>query len=556
MMAHLRTLKEQLPVPGEVLSFPWSSTPGLLLDPDFNSVYIRSCYPPLFETLLSSRCRKVIITGTPGNGASFFLYYLLARLLALPEPPPYILWEHVSDPTEMWCYDHATGKVWSGARRTFKAQLKDRKAWYISDGVKPRYIVQARVLLITSPTRAIYKDMLKSGALELYMPLWTLKELQECRAKVYDASVSEGLAARLYRYYGGVARYVLGVPSQLDTPQDMDALLRPLAFDLDACNTAQVRSGLGALQTEPEASHLVLHINTKGENNFKLSHLDFSSPWVAGAFVERAMERDFDALVSLVASTSGSLRGRLHEQLVHRLLPQGGSFTAVPIDRDTLLRAGPEEKLLLPTSETRSFKDVSVISAAGFPEGVYFRPQETNFATVDSLLRVGNTLHLFQMTVTTDGKAVSAKALTRVFDGLLLRAQDKALGLRLYYVVPPDVFDSFKLGKDSGSWPPGEEEPDAARASLFILKGGAHASETTSSSTMQEAGASRSATRRSGRPAAGAAARRRQPPAAQRPAAAMVMPAAAVGRRPAAAVNSIGRLVRRWGIQQLAAVWR
>lgn len=39
---------------------------------------------------------------------------------------------------------------------------------------------------------------------------------------------------------------------------------------------------------------------------------------------------------------------------LHRL--QGGSFTAVPIDRDTLLRAGPEEKLLLPTSETRSFK--------------------------------------------------------------------------------------------------------------------------------------------------------------------------------------------------------
>lgn len=64
------------------------------------------------------------------------------------------------------------------------------------------------------------------------------------RSKVYDASVSEGLAARLYRYYGGVARYVLGVPSQLDTPQDMDALLRPLAFDLDACNTAQVGGGL------------------------------------------------------------------------------------------------------------------------------------------------------------------------------------------------------------------------------------------------------------------------------------------------------------------------
>jgi hypothetical protein len=36
------------------------------------------------------------VTGTPGIGKSCFLYYLLARLLALEEPPPYIIWEHWS----------------------------------------------------------------------------------------------------------------------------------------------------------------------------------------------------------------------------------------------------------------------------------------------------------------------------------------------------------------------------------------------------------------------------------------------------------------------------
>ncbi len=35
------------------------------------------------------------VTGTPGIGKSYFLYYLLAELLALENPPPFILWEHV-----------------------------------------------------------------------------------------------------------------------------------------------------------------------------------------------------------------------------------------------------------------------------------------------------------------------------------------------------------------------------------------------------------------------------------------------------------------------------
>ncbi|KAG2437878.1 hypothetical protein HXX76_005495 [Chlamydomonas incerta] len=449
MMARLRKLNGTVPAPGEVLSF--SATSGLLLDPKYHSVYIRDCYEPLFKELMSSKCKDIIITGTLGIGKSWFLYYMLAQLQALPEPPPYILWEHLADETEMWCYNHATGEVLVGTRTAFKDQLRERKAWYICDGVKPNYSVLARIILISSPSRPTYK--------------------------VYDSSVSKSLAVQLYERFGGVARYVLGVPSQQDEANPaarLEELVQELTAALDTCTADKVRSGIGALAASgPEVSHRVLHIITK--DNFKLSHLDFASRWVADAFVARSIKNDVSALVTLVASSSGAIRGHLHEQLMHRVLAQGGEFTIEPVNCTTLASdKAKREPWQLPTaSEMRSFKDVDEIMAgsnSSLLKKTYFRPLHANFSTVDSLLHVGKTLHLFQMTVASSGKTVSAKALTKLYKSLNITGKHYT-SLRLYYVVPPDVFKSFKLSADSGSWPPTEDQPDALRTKLYVLKG-------------------------------------------------------------------------------------
>lgn len=104
-------------------------------------------------------------------------------------------------------------------------------------------------------------------------------------------------------------------------------------------------------------------------------------------------------------------------------------------------------------------------------EEVYCWPRNKNFPAVDSLLRVGKTLHLFQMTVSSTDKKVSADGLTKLYESL--GATDKRYEhLNLYFVVPRDVFKSFKLGPALKSWPPTDKQPDALRTRLYVLKGG------------------------------------------------------------------------------------
>ena len=45
-----------------------------------------------------SHCTTLAVTGTPGIGKSWFFYYILARLLKSTQPPPFIVWEHMTVP--------------------------------------------------------------------------------------------------------------------------------------------------------------------------------------------------------------------------------------------------------------------------------------------------------------------------------------------------------------------------------------------------------------------------------------------------------------------------
>ncbi|EFJ42709.1 hypothetical protein VOLCADRAFT_107109 [Volvox carteri f. nagariensis] len=499
-------------------------------------LYVRKCYPNLFTVIYASENRKHVVTGTPGIGKSYFFYYMLMRLLESPSPPPFILWQHHSNPGKLWCYTHETGVVWSGARpMAFGNELHNRDSWWVllvqhstlihhtfilpcgvleglgavccgsvisyvvslvypeplqclsglcvvpflwlvtypldqprGDGVQPDTSTAAHTVLLTSPVHATMKEMDKEGANVLYMPLWELEELLDCRrcwvwgewggglahvpkrpkppqyapSKMYDM-VPEVTVKDLFGYYGGMARYVLQHPS-LDPDQELLELLRSLHTAINTCKVKQVRMAIGAVEMVPEASHPLLHI--VANDAFKKQRLRFASNWAAGEFVKRALEFEKKKVISLLKTSNGGLNGMLYEPVMHAVLAAGGKFDVVPLDRETLER-GNEEKLdIQPCKTVCWFKD--------------------NISSV----------------TVSESKEINAADLEKKLAQLGIPDNPKP-SCSLFFVVSPDVYNTFKVraatkkrkaGKDGeAAWPPGtgEKYPRSVNTRLYILRG-------------------------------------------------------------------------------------
>ncbi|PNH12505.1 hypothetical protein TSOC_000560, partial [Tetrabaena socialis] len=448
MMEALHSM-QALPGPGEVLQLG----AFFLFHPDYSSLFVRECYPRLFDALTRHpKPKRFIVTGTPGIGKSWFFYYLLARLLKSTTPPSFIVWEHNTKPGKAWCYTHKTREVVVGERTSFDHVLLDPAAWYIADGVPPQLNCLARIVLLTSPKHETYKEVRKASGKMLYMPLWELDELLECRRLLYD-TVSEGLAKDLYQYYGGAARFVLESPNE-NPELLLDDLLDELREAVGGCSTAQPEQPVPfivLMQTDAKLNWLNRH--GAGGHPQAAAHrgrrsLLFASQWVAEEFAKKAMKDELQGLGSLLGTTSGALQGMLYEATMHTVLPKGGRFTVTPVNHT--LRRGAAEEL-----DLRKAASVHV----------YYRPSSATLPTVDAFERGKDTYDFFQMTVGSS-KEVDFVKLNSVLSQVQL---PEGVTPRLHFVVPEDRYESFKLTAGD-NWPPTSRQA-ASRMKLYIMKG-------------------------------------------------------------------------------------
>ncbi|KXZ52705.1 hypothetical protein GPECTOR_8g100 [Gonium pectorale] len=518
MMKQLRSL--EVPESGKVLSLGQGAKHGL---------YVRKCYPRLFDAVASPipastpRGRAVcapnfVIMGTPGIGKSLLLYYVLLRLLHLPSPPPYVIWEHAMEPGRMYCYKHQTGEVqfgdrssfWAelrdpntwyisdgvaprlnctariilltssdrqiyeycykhqtgevqfGDRSSFWAELRDPNTWYISDGVAPRLNCTARIILLTSSDRQIYEDMDEMGAKVLCMPLWSFREILDCRREMYE-DVPEARAIELHEYYGGVVRYVLEYPSRRPT-ENLHGLLSRLRNAVSVCDTAQIKLVVGAQGPSSEASDMLLHI--VANDDFEEERLRFASHWVAEEVIKKTLTETRATLAGLVNTTMGCLSDLLYEALMRSALPKGGTYTVAPVHLSSLAREKEEEMQLPCCKSTNVFQELEAVAGDKCMEEVYYKPRFADFSVVDSFVRTEATGNLFQMTVGS----------TEIVDAGALNKKLTAMGMsgkvsRLFFVVPPDIYEDFKLVGAQGRWPPSEQHKLATVTHLYVMKG-------------------------------------------------------------------------------------
>lgn len=132
------------------------------------------------ERLISrSIATKIVVTGSPGIGKSYFLLYMMWHLVknSPADNPPTIVVQRRGKLA--LCFQGS--EVFKGSIESFDTQLDDENTWLLVDGMEPAF-ENAKTIVFTSPNLNIYSAFLKmKESAKRFMPVWSFDELQTCR---------------------------------------------------------------------------------------------------------------------------------------------------------------------------------------------------------------------------------------------------------------------------------------------------------------------------------------------------------------------------------------
>lgn len=154
--------------------------------------------------------QRVVLTGTPGTGKSMFGAYFLLRMLQ--NPPREV--DIVVD------LPYAVGFISKGrfvpallSSASVMEKLNEWRNLYVYDarcGAQPmdQTLLKCHCLLIAGPNGAHFKQFTDPLPVTLYMPLWTLEELQQLRASCYPGVTAASVDSQFVQW-GGSARFTV-----------------------------------------------------------------------------------------------------------------------------------------------------------------------------------------------------------------------------------------------------------------------------------------------------------------------------------------------------------
>nr|BAP69148.1 RxLR effector candidate protein [Hyaloperonospora arabidopsidis Emoy2] len=416
-------------------------------------IYIRHCYPHLWDICRSildgkkGTYKRLIILGTPGIGKTYFCFLVL---LFLAQDGATVIYESSEVEGERTLF--SGDLVIKGLHTDFSEVLEQRETFYVVDGVKPSR-VKAKTMLVTSPRKKVWHKIFQRNCARLFMPVWSKQEIFKCRELLYSNTPVE-IVEKRYMKWGGVARYVL----QYAEDKALQKVLKEAITksNLQTILTASVESS----GVESDVSHRLLHFRVNPDFCYKC--LDFASVYVAQKVFERLYERGRRDLIDFLAashqlSEDAVKRGILFERFALSVLSQGGTFESRQLKPKDSATGGDEDECKSNCVGVDSDGDVTMYKRAGsgcvklrpreslFFKGVYevtradvgkfLQPASRNFEPVDAMAKPDE---LFQVTC--------AQVHPCKHNGLL-----KALEMlgnpdepRLYFVVPPDVFEGFE----------------------------------------------------------------------------------------------------------------
>ena len=214
---------------GSVISLPlWDNLLGL--SAYGRQLFVRRSYLQLKDRILQLKqasvtygAKMMIISGTPGIGKSFCALYMASYWIAQGTRVVYEF--HGQDEAASIIWYHFPPNSGEGIRIRLERDVDHHVTGaphgdtvYIVDGGLPRIPASSCwCYAFSSPQKSVYRYERKVPSCHLmFLPLWTLEELQQCRGSVdvFSSTVTVELAELAFEFAGGVPRTILQLPAQ------------------------------------------------------------------------------------------------------------------------------------------------------------------------------------------------------------------------------------------------------------------------------------------------------------------------------------------------------
>ena len=435
-----------------------------------SSFFVRECYGQLYDVICDERYNveantegaawssKWVITGNPGIGKTYFSAYLMWRLAQQGSTvvyEPAVVSKIATNSTNRYLLrPDGTVQVRAAGTEGFEDELNDPATWFIVDAHSAANTYAARIVIVTSPRHNVYHEFLKGFDCRMrFMPVWTLDELMVCRERLYPSLTKERVK-NTYFLWGGIAREVLQRGSDVDDEirnKEMEAAI-------NKCDLVTVQNSIGEITDNKDISHRVLHIHLE-EGNFTSPFMLFASTEVASRVCDKLLEKNRRALIDYVNASDGlkaeaTRRGMFYEGLVHKVLKNGGTFTARNLETEE------EEQVTLAHYEVSRFGYLTDIN---MNDPRYYIPASSNFPAVDSITPDG----FFQVTI-----AATHPIKAHRLEELMVKLGG-ASPTNFYFVVPSSAYTDLKKQRflaENGRVHQGDIPVNVGRIIQYALK--------------------------------------------------------------------------------------
>ena len=210
------------------------------------------------------------------------------------DPPEVVIRQVGQSVMQVWDLKRREVLEYQGSSLGLLGCFDPRKSFYFyepDESLKEPYRGELSIptMCSVSPDRRRYKEFLKKGAVKIYMPTWTLPELEAVGKFVCDRSpeqmpLDQSDISERFKTFGGIFRHVFAEDSDNAKEEQERAIqeLDPKKFLLNDID--QGRKGV---------SHFVAQyrVVSEGEKAFRKAHLDF-----VNEEVQKEVETEFTKL--------------------------------------------------------------------------------------------------------------------------------------------------------------------------------------------------------------------------------------------------------------------